>query len=96
VQLHLSKSNERWLLIFDNADNVDMWIDQRRSEVGSGPLIDYLPRSGRGCIVFTTRDRKTAVKLTQRNVVDVPEMGEDVATQLLQKRLLNPDLTLGR
>jgi hypothetical protein len=38
------------------------------------------------------RDRKTAVKLAYWNVVEVPEMDEDVAIQLLQKCLLHPDL----
>ncbi|KAH9216703.1 hypothetical protein DL95DRAFT_117238 [Leptodontidium sp. 2 PMI_412] len=27
------------------------------------PSIDYFPRSEQGCIIFTTRDRKTAMKL---------------------------------
>jgi Cdc6-like AAA superfamily ATPase len=82
VQGYLSKESAgRWLLVFDNADNVDMWITQ--SGPGSGRLIDCLPRSEQGCIVFTTRDRKTAVKLAHQNVVEVPEMDEDVAIQLL-------------
>jgi hypothetical protein len=58
-------------------------------------LIDYLPRGPRGqhgCIVFTTRDRKTAVKLAHNNIVDVPEMDEGVATQLLQKCLIDLNL----
>jgi hypothetical protein len=95
VQGYLSKESAgRWLLVFDNADDVNMWITQ--SGPGSGRLIDYLPRSEQGCIVFTTRDRKTAVKLARQNVVEVPEMDEDVAIQLLQKSLVNPDLVNNR
>ena len=97
VQRYLSKESAgRWLLIFDNADDVTMWITKPGTESGSGRLIDYLPRSEQGCIVFTTRDRKTAVKLAQRNVVELPEMDEDVATQLLQKYLINPNLVNNR
>jgi hypothetical protein len=59
-------------------------------------LIDHLPRSKQGCIVFTTRDRKTAVKLAQQNVVEVPEMDEEVAKQLLQKYLIHLDLVNNR
>ena len=82
VQGYLSKeSTGRWLLVFDNADDVNMWITQ--SGPRSGHLIDYLPRSEQGCIVFTTCDRKTAVKLAHQNVVEVPGMDEDVAIQLL-------------
>jgi len=68
-----------------------MWVNRPRSGKSSG-LIEYLPRSKQGCIVFTTRDRKTAVKLAYQTVVEVPEMDEDVATQLLQKYLVNQDL----
>ncbi len=95
VKCYLSKKSAgRWLLVFDNADDINMWIGQ--SGLGSSRLIDYLPRSEQGCIVFTTRDRKTAIKLAHRNVVKVPEMEEDVAIQLLQKCLYNPDLVNNR
>ncbi|PQE33503.1 hypothetical protein CJF32_00003387 [Rutstroemia sp. NJR-2017a WRK4] len=78
VQDYLSKESiGRWLLVFDNADDVNMWITES---------------SEQGCIVFTTCDRKTAVKLAYQNIVEVPEMGEDVAIQLLQKCLIKPDL----
>jgi hypothetical protein len=93
VQGYLSKESAgQWLLVFDNADDIDMWIDNPRSEQESGHLIEYLPRSKQGCIVFTTRDRKTAIKLAHQNVVEVPEMNEKVATQLLRKYLVNQDL----
>ncbi|KAH6724975.1 P-loop containing nucleoside triphosphate hydrolase protein, partial [Leptodontidium sp. MPI-SDFR-AT-0119] len=95
VQEYLSKEYVgRWFLVFDNADDVNMWITQSRP--GSGRLIDFLPRSKQGCIIFTTRDRKTAVKLAYQNVVEVPDMDENVAIQLLQKCLVNPDLVHNR
>jgi tetratricopeptide (TPR) repeat protein len=65
-----------------------MWID--KSEAGR--LIEYLPRSKQGCIVFTTRDRKMAVKLAHQNVVEVPAMDDKKAIQLLQKYLVDQDL----
>jgi tetratricopeptide (TPR) repeat protein len=91
VQGYLSKESAgQWLFVFDNADDIDMWIDKTGSDqVSSIGLINFLPRSKQGCIVFTTRDRKTAVKLAHQNVVDVPEMNEEVATQLLQKCLID-------
>src|SRR6185295_15865440 len=52
---------------------------------------NYLPRNAQGAVIFTTRDRKMAVKLAQQSVVEVSEMGEDAATQLLQKCLINAD-----
>ena len=92
VQEWLSKESVgQWLLVFDNADDISMWIDKPRSERDSSCLIEYLPRSKQGCIVFTTRDRKAAVKLAHQNIVDVPEMDEEVAIQLLQNYLVNQD-----
>ncbi|OCL11362.1 HET-domain-containing protein [Glonium stellatum] len=101
VQAHLSKeSTGRWLLVFDNADDLDMWIVEAGSGLQSGqksrPLIDYLPKSKQGAIVFTTRNRKIAAKLAQPNVVDVPAMGEDAAAKLLGKCLVNADLAKSR
>ena len=93
VQNHLSEeSSGQWLLVFDNADNIDMWIPQARSKQEPENLIDYLPKSEQGSIVFTTRDRRIAVKLAQNNVLEVSEMGEEVATDLLQKCLVDTDL----
>jgi phage/plasmid primase-like uncharacterized protein len=42
--------------------------------------------------VFTTRDRKAAVKMAAGDVVEVPELDEDAAAQLLQNSLLNKSL----
>ncbi|RDW59079.1 hypothetical protein BP5796_12003 [Coleophoma crateriformis] len=93
VQSYLSgESAGQWLLVFDNADDINMWITKCGSEEESSRLINCLPRSEQGCIVFTSRDRKTAVKLAQHNVIEVPEMNEEMATQLLQKSLIDTDL----
>ena len=93
VQRYLSdESAGRWLLIFDNADDVDMWINRDGANDVSLGLIDCLPQSNQGSLVFTTRSRKVAVKLTQQNVIEVSEMDEDLARQLLRKSLINQDL----
>src|SRR5436190_18105249 len=68
VQAHLSQTDARpWLLVFDNADDLGMWIHSSGSEPGCGSLKEYLPKSKQGCIVFTTRDKKIAVKLASLN-----------------------------
>jgi hypothetical protein len=57
--------------VFDNADDIDMWMYKPTSKQGSGRrLLDYLPQSTQGSIVFTTRDWKTAFKLAPQNVVE--------------------------
>jgi hypothetical protein len=93
VQAHLSQADARpWLCVFDNADDLSIWIRSSGLEPGSGNLKEYLPKSKQGCIVFTTRDKKTAVKLAGQNIIEVPEMDEDGALQLLQKSLVEPSL----
>jgi tetratricopeptide (TPR) repeat protein len=91
VKQYFSKSSTgRWLLIFDNADDLDMWIKKPSSELGAGRrLLDYLPKSTQGSIVFTTRDRRIAVKLAPQNVVEVSEMSDETAKKLLKKCLIN-------
>jgi hypothetical protein len=97
VREYLSSDNAgQWLLVYDNADDIDMWISKPGSGSGtaqeSGGLIDYLPRSKQGSIVFTTRDRKAAVKLAQENMVEIREMNKELSVLLLQKCLVNSDL----
>ncbi|KAH6718620.1 hypothetical protein BKA61DRAFT_641030, partial [Leptodontidium sp. MPI-SDFR-AT-0119] len=97
VKDHLGKESAgQWLLVFDNADDLSMWTSQVGSEPGFERLIDYLPKSKRGCVLFTSRDRKTAVRLAQQNVIQLTEMGEEIAMQLLQKCLIDPDLVENR
>jgi len=101
VQEHLAKqSTGRWLLVFDNADDMDMWIGKPGPglQAKQGPLllVDYIPKSRQGAVLFTTRNRKIAVNLAQQNVVDVPAMGEDAAAKLLEKCLVKPDLAKDR
>ncbi|KAF2203114.1 FabD/lysophospholipase-like protein [Delitschia confertaspora ATCC 74209] len=80
----------RWLLVFDNADDIDMWIAKAKPgqqyDYESQPLIDYLPRSNQGTILFTTCDRKAAVDLGD-DVVEVSDMDEDMAIRLLINHL---------
>jgi len=100
VQEYLGESTGRWLLVFDNADDMDMWFPKAKSgpEAGQGPrpLTDYLPQSKQGAILFTTRNRKLAVKLAYQNVVEVPAMGKEVAAQLLERCLIDPKLVNSR
>ena len=93
VQNYLSKDSAgKWLLVFDNADDIDMWTANPSRNGEPGQLIGYLPRNECGCVSFTTRDRKTAVKLTNTNIIEVSEMDEDVTAQLLQRSLTDPNL----
>ena len=82
---------EQWLLIFDNADDIGMWMDVAPGEPGR--LLDALPRSSRGSIVFTSRDNKAAVKFAGRNVVHLSSMDEAQSLELLEELLTNKTLS---
>ncbi|KAL4863582.1 hypothetical protein BDV12DRAFT_206383 [Aspergillus spectabilis] len=90
VKAYLSQgSNRKWLLIFDNADDMDMWFGGNTSVT---ELIDFLPQSKQGRILFTTRKRKLAVKLASPFVIDVPEPDAETGTKILEKALIKKDL----
>ncbi|KAI9691233.1 MAG: hypothetical protein M1822_008853 [Bathelium mastoideum] len=90
LQQHLSqKSAGRWLLIFDNADDITMWLE---TDKRTKALVDQLPRSNDGCILFTTRDRKTAVKLAHQEVYTVADADKEMAMQLLHGYLAKKQL----
>ena len=94
LQQYLSQDRAGpWLLVFDNADDISMWL----SKDGDPPsLQSYLPSNENGHILFTTRDRKTAVVLAESNVMTVVEMNEDAGIELLRTRLIKADLLNNR
>jgi tetratricopeptide (TPR) repeat protein len=89
VQRYLNSSTDPWLLIFDNADDINMWNEKPPGF--DCCLVDCLPKNPHGSIIFTSRNRKTALKLADV-VVEVAEMNEEAANALLQKCLIHSDL----
>ncbi|KID74960.1 uncharacterized protein G6M90_00g055500 [Metarhizium brunneum] len=83
----------QWILVFDNADDIHMWIDRTGSESQqTNCLLDYVPRSKAGRVIFTTRDRKVGVKLAQQNVMEVPKMTESTAMRMFHDCLIDKKL----
>jgi tetratricopeptide (TPR) repeat protein len=92
VQAALSRGDSgRWILIIDNADDTNV-LSKRGNDSGSMALVDYLPNSSTGSIVFTTRTRKAAISLAKNNIIQVKEMSRDSAVEVLRKTLLRNDL----
>jgi hypothetical protein len=88
VQLHLSKESAgQWFLVFDNADEATK-ESSRSFKVVS--LVEFLPSSEQGAIVFTTADRKTATKLAPQNIVELPKLEKDIAQRMLEMCLVKP------
>ncbi|KAI1181506.1 P-loop containing nucleoside triphosphate hydrolase protein [Nemania serpens] len=72
--------NSSWLLIIDNADDLDMLFQDAKL------ANSLLPFSRQGSILFTTRSHQVAVQLDipQTNIIAVQEMDDAEATRLLR------------
>ncbi|KAN0070150.1 hypothetical protein V8E54_011731 [Elaphomyces granulatus] len=90
VKAHLSSEKAGpWLLIVDNMDDMDMWSTFN----GSSPALDiFLPQSKYGFVLITTRNRQLATKLVGPDVIDICQMNDRMATNLLRASLIHKDL----
>ena len=98
VKTFLSQESAgRWLLIIDNADDIEM-LYRRANEISSGSpaLADYLPFSRNGSILFTTRNLEAAVKQAGVDVIIVKEMSEGDSQELLETSLVDKSLMGGK
>ncbi|KAF1935704.1 HET-domain-containing protein [Clathrospora elynae] len=75
-----------WLMIVDNADDSEILLGVDNNSNKAARLIDYIPHSNEGAILFTTRSRKAATDLNQSNVLELNDMGKAEARQLLAQR----------
>ncbi|KAE8134120.1 hypothetical protein BDV38DRAFT_286145 [Aspergillus pseudotamarii] len=90
VKDHLShKSALKWLLIFDNADDMNMWTKGSNS---APALKDLMPRTEQGRMIFTTRNRQLAVKLAPTEI-SISKVDEETGIKMLQMALPGGDLS---
>ena len=60
---------------------------------GSSPALKtYLPQSKYGFVLFTTRNRQLATKLVGPEVINISQMDDKMATDLLRASLIDKDL----
>ncbi|KAJ5706721.1 Acyl transferase/acyl hydrolase/lysophospholipase [Penicillium malachiteum] len=77
----------RWLLIFDNADDIEMW--GRFSEPGARTNFQqFVPASSLGRILFTTRSTKVALTLAPSKMIHIPEMDYSRARRMMNNLLV--------
>lgn len=77
--------NGEWLVILDNADDVDFLT--KSSDKGSR-LFDCIPICEHGAMIITSRDKNAARKLIdEEDLIDVSRMGEQDAIELLARKL---------
>ncbi|KAF7173406.1 hypothetical protein CNMCM6106_007488 [Aspergillus hiratsukae] len=90
IKIYLSSKHAgKWLLIFDNADDTEMWLATSHTVPA---LEDFLPQSEQGRILFTTRNRKLAMKLAPFNTVLIPDVDKETALKILQRTLPHEEL----
>ncbi|KAI9700485.1 MAG: hypothetical protein M1820_006784 [Bogoriella megaspora] len=81
-----------WLKIIDNADAIDVLFEPK-SYTKTDRLIDCLPNSCEGSILFTTRTLKSAdyqvSTTTATNVIEITRLSRAQAKEMLEKRLRN-------
>jgi tetratricopeptide (TPR) repeat protein len=73
-----------WLMIVDNADDTKVLF----GDAGADRLIDYLPRSCKGSVIFTTRTQAAATELAENNVIALSGLQRAEAVEMLNRRLL--------
>jgi nucleoside phosphorylase/tetratricopeptide (TPR) repeat protein len=89
MRQHFSSKNAgKWFLIVDNAD--DMEILYKATHAGGG-ILDFLPFSDDGRILFTTRSKQVAVVAARNDVVKLSHMRRGEASDLLKKFLIDQD-----
>lgn len=79
-----AKDASDWLMVFDNADDLDTWSVTKGSRVR---LADFVPSHARGFALLTTRNRQVAARFAQRDMIELSEMDEAMAETLLRSSL---------
>ena len=87
--------NETWLLVLDNADDLDTFFERPTFTASDNecisPLSDYLPRNSEGFILITTRDERLGKRLAGIHAsVAVDQMSPQEAQDLLGKWQMDP------
>lgn len=81
------EENGRWLMILDNADDVDLF------EEDSG-LIDYIPQCDHGSILITSRDRRVCdVFADSESSIFIDKLSQEECRNLFKKHLPRQPVT---
>ncbi|KAK1633204.1 hypothetical protein BDP81DRAFT_473894 [Colletotrichum phormii] len=80
-----SKEAGRWLLIIDNADDMELLYGSAGDQDG---LIHHLPRSENGITLFTTRSRELALAVAKNALIKLRAMDQGEAEALFRKSIL--------
>lgn len=77
----------RWLFVFDNADDVDLFFGPAVVAGQQKQMHEYLPRCEDGTTIITTRDKRVGYRLADReDPITVPPMNISDAGALLRSK----------
>ena len=79
---------EQWLMIVDNADDISVLLEPFDLKRVTPRLIDDLPRSCKGSIIFTTRSERAAFDLAGNKTVELGKLDKPEAKEVLRTRLV--------
>ena len=76
----------KFIMIIDNVDDRSMFFEE--SPLTGKAILEYVPQSSRGTIIYTTRSRDIGIDLAQdRDPIPVPAMEIEEARSLLGQRV---------
>ncbi|KAJ5672347.1 TPR repeat protein [Penicillium longicatenatum] len=78
------KTAGKWLLIIDNADDLELLLGNHQTD----GLLAFLPDSDDGLTIFTTRHGSVAQHLAGSDVVEIGKMAKEETIDLLEKSLV--------
>ncbi|KAL7900031.1 hypothetical protein HDV63DRAFT_370169 [Trichoderma sp. SZMC 28014] len=97
----------RWLMIIDNADDVDIFCpnqlpldgpgdgSQATAALTSGHLVRYIPDCNHGSVLITTRDKIAGIRLCQGlPPIKIRKMTDDEAYQLVQRIISTQQISM--
>jgi hypothetical protein len=84
-----AKHDHPWLMIIDNVDDRDVFFNNEKA--GGKSLLEYVPQTPRGSVLYTSRNREIGVDLV-RDPINVSVMDPTEAQSLLRKKIAN-DIT---
>ncbi|KAF9772262.1 hypothetical protein IL306_010044 [Fusarium sp. DS 682] len=91
-----SKDSGQWLMVIDNADDMQLFFPQNESPKvkasTENSLGQFIPQCAHGNVLITTRNMQVGSRLTKgKSPIEVGKMDEHEATQLLRQGLHQED-----
>ncbi|KAL8824863.1 MAG: hypothetical protein Q9191_004767 [Dirinaria sp. TL-2023a] len=78
-----------WLMVVDSVDDRAMFFEPNEKDATEKPLIEYMPQTSKGTIIYTTRSRDVGIDLSPHNdPIAVPSLNFDEAQSLLGKKIV--------